>query len=326
MQQPPAQGAPGRPGPPPPPPRAPGVPGRQPAPYGQPVPYGQPGQPGQPGQTGPYGQPGPYGQQPYGQPQPGGFGPPQQPGWPGQPPVYPGGWPQPPAPKKSRTGLIVTVSVVAALALVGTGLYLLGTSAEDAVEGPRGDNSAVSEETRRGKLVVPRSVGAYSKQKDGETGLTASDREDIEAIGVSDPRQVGADYVAGDRSNPMTVKNMNFVGLWGKVADPERTVDRYFSQMKLAGKEEKMRLLGTPVAVNPPGLTGAVMKCQTAEVSTDGPGPRKIQSPMCLWADYSTVGQVMGIDASLALTGKAMPQEEIAAFAAELYASARARI
>ena len=98
----------------------PGMPGPyvQPGqPYGQPQPggYGQPGQYGQPGPYGPPQQPGQYGPPgpPYGQPQPGQYGQPYgQPygGTPyGQQPYGP--------PKKSRTGLVVGLVVLAVVVI-----------------------------------------------------------------------------------------------------------------------------------------------------------------------------------------------------------------
>ena len=85
-------------------------------------PYGPP----PPGPQGPYNQ-GPYGQDPYNQsPYQ------QQPPWAGGPPGYPMG----PPPKKSRTGLITTLVIVAILVVGGggVGLYLL-LSKDDAGAG-----------------------------------------------------------------------------------------------------------------------------------------------------------------------------------------------
>ncbi|AEN10494.1 MULTISPECIES: PQQ-binding-like beta-propeller repeat protein [unclassified Streptomyces] len=106
-------------------PQAPGPYAQQPGPYGQqPGPYAQqPGPYGQPGAPGPYGQPGAPG--PYGQPGQPGHGYPQQ--------QYPGA----PAPGGSGGGFfkgkpgIVIGAAVAALLVVGGGIYLATSGGDD---------------------------------------------------------------------------------------------------------------------------------------------------------------------------------------------------
>lgn len=135
------------------PPQQPGFDPNQQPPYGQQPGYGQqPQQPGygqsqpqQPGYGAPQQQPG-YGQsQPpgYGQtPPPGGYGQqqPQQPGY-GAPQQQPGGFgqPLPPAPKKSKTGLIVGVGGGAVVLIVAIVLLVMqpwGGGAPSASDSP----------------------------------------------------------------------------------------------------------------------------------------------------------------------------------------------
>lgn len=304
--------------------------GEQPQP---PNPYGQPGQPGpygqqpptppqgQPGygypqqapqgvpQQGPYGQPGqagPYGapQQPnpYGNPeQPNPYGSPQQPGPYGQqppaPPVYGGPQDPPPSPgggNGKRTGLIIGgVAVVAALA-VGAWFAFGG-----------GDGDSVADDGPH-KLTTPAKVlGDYQRftpQKDPESA-SDSDAKDLANSGVSDAKAVSATYTTVDLSDPSSVdpeeaaagKALSFVGLFGKVKDPEGAVDATFDEMRKSKDDDKLKLLGDPEAVKPDSLDGAVMKCQKVEAPNSATG-KTVRQYMCLWADHSTIGLVVPAD------------------------------
>lgn len=57
-----------------------------------------------------------------------------------------------------------------------------------------------------------------------------------------------------------------------------------------------------------------------------GAGPKEFTAPICVWADYSTVGVVIGIDLGQAMAGKGMPQDDVAALAAKLYNTSRTKI
>ncbi|MCX5397013.1 hypothetical protein [Streptomyces sp. NBC_00102] len=338
-----------------PPQGGPGPYGQQPGPYGQqPNPYGQPPQGGQPGygypqqapqgvppqqppappaqgygypqgqQPGPYGQqPGPYGQQPnpYGQqpPTPPYGGQPAYPGQPGVPPFQ--------QPKKKRTGLIVT-AVVVALAVVAGGAYLLTS----------GGNSDVADSTKGYKITPPASVEDYKRDtSEDEPGkaLTGKDKTEAEALGMKDPHQVGTQYVSGDlEKNPLTTKLLLFQGGWGEISDPEKAIDGSFlSAQKTAASDEDGTgtLVGSPKKVEPAGFDGALMKCQDSKVANEGGdgtvenGPKEMTMPICIWADYSTVGIVVGFDVGGAMTNKPMSQDETAALAAKLYATSRTK-
>ncbi|MGW1464127.1 hypothetical protein ACWCPT_07220 [Streptomyces sp. NPDC002308] len=348
-----------------PPQGPPGPYGRQPGPYGQqPNPYGQqPPQGGQPGygypqqapqgvppqqppappaqgyghpqgqqpgpygqQTGPYGQqqpaqpyaqqPGPYGQQPPTPP----YGGPGVPGQPGVPPFE--------QPKKKRTGLIVT-AVVVALAVVAGGAYLLTS----------GSNSDVADSTKGYKITPPASVGDYKQDTtDAKPGapMTGKDKTDAEAIGIKNPSQVSTTYVSGDlEKNPLTTKMLLLEGSWGEIADPAKVIDASFaSAAKKAelGSSDGGSLVGSPKEVKPAGFKGALMKCQDAKMINDkadgtaANGPKEMTMPVCVWADYSTVGIVIGFDVGGAMTNKPMSQDEAAALAAKLYNTARTKI
>ncbi|WP_328944660.1 hypothetical protein OG259_27340 [Streptomyces sp. NBC_00250] len=307
-------------------PQQPGPYGQQPGPYGQqpqqPGPYGQPQAP-QPGYG--YPQQAPQGvppqQQPYGYPQQG-----QQPGPYGQQPQYgapqgPGGYvPHPPAPKKSKTGLIIgAVAVVAALG-VGAYFVLGGGGASVADDGPH-------------KLTTPDTVlteykkDAKEKDSDGKKFL-----EQAEKSGVKNATQVDASYKVEDKSNPLAGKALSFSGLYGEIDDPEKVVDTIFASIKAeadkdAGKKDEPQLVGSPEAYTPAEADGAVLKCQQSKAEADATeGTPAMSITMCIWADHSTVGFVVPIDVASLLAGKAGTGEEAAAITAKLRKEIRVKL
>ncbi|MCX4867128.1 hypothetical protein OIC43_29080 [Streptomyces sp. NBC_00825] len=329
----------------------------QPGPYGGP-PQGQPGPYGQQsqGQPGPYGQqPGPYGQQPpqgqpgYGypqqapqgvppqqQPQPGyGYPQAQQPGPYGQQPPTPpyggqpayGTMPMPPAEPKKKTGLIIG-GVIVAVAVIAGGVYFLTSG---------GGSGSVADSTKGYKLTPAASVDEYKKKSTGEISgpATGQRKTKAEAMGVKNPQQSGADYQAGTEDNPLTAKALNLQGVWGEVADPAKAIEVSFANAEAAMKEGKagmtVELVGSPESVTPSGFEGALMKCQEMKISNpsgDGSatkGPKEFTVPVCVWADYSTVGVVNAIDTALALAGKGIPLDDMATLTAKLYNTSRTK-
>ncbi|MFJ4921941.1 hypothetical protein [Streptomyces sp. NPDC088725] len=286
-----------------------GYPQQQPQ---QPGPYGYPGQPGphgpgRPGQPGPYGQPGQA--NPYGQ----------------QPPYGGGQFPPPPGPAtKKKTGLIIA-AVVVALAVIGGGAYLLTTGAGDSIadDGPH-------------KLTTPAAVidGQYKKNdaKGGSRFMTDEDLKDAESWGVKGAQDVGATYTAGDGSNPLAQKYLTFGGVYGRIDDPEKTVDAMFAYLaektaesaKEDGGEAAGALAGSPEAFEPAGLDGAVLKCQAMKVPNDQPaagdtpaGPEELAVSICVWGDHSTLGFNVPVDTADLMAGKD-PLEDGAATTAKL--------
>ncbi|MFE5679415.1 hypothetical protein ACFQ7B_26390 [Streptomyces erythrochromogenes] len=309
--------------------------------YNQPGPYGQ--QPQQPQQPGPYGQqppppPGPYGQPaqpgPYGQPAPPqpGYGYPQQPGvppqgYPQQPPTPPYGHPQQAPyggqpPKKSKTGVIIA-AVVAVAVIAGGGWYLLGGGA----------GGSISADTKGYKLVAPESVDDFKKDpKHQDKPLTDKDKKEAEAAGIKNPTRTTMNYQAGDPKNPLTAKGLNFSGVYGEIADPEKTVDGYFAMAKLESSKDgksDVELVGSPKAVTPADFEGAVMKCQDVKFTAkdaNTKGPKEATLPICIWGDYSTLAMVSATDVASVLAGKpGYNQEQTAELAAKLYKTARVK-
>ncbi|MEV4614526.1 hypothetical protein AB0K43_18295 [Kitasatospora sp. NPDC049258] len=252
--------------------------GQPPQPYGQP-PYGAP-QPGY-GQPPQYGAPAPqpgygYPQQPvpqYGAPQPG------YPNAAPQQPQYGGGYPQPP--RKGNTGLVVGL-VIGALVLVGGGLVAMKLTDKGSSDGGTGGSGGGkgSTATAKYKLSAPESLpGGYSK-KSGQ---------DVPAGG-------GLTKVEGSLSAMYQKSATDLIsvgGNWGTVDDPAAVMAATASAMKMTWK--------TPLAeVDAKDLKdpGGKMQCG---VATSGTSASSIDTPLCIWANHSTVGTV--VFTSISLTG-----------------------
>ncbi|MGK5637780.1 hypothetical protein ACSNOK_05590 [Streptomyces sp. URMC 126] len=300
-----------------------GAPGGQPGygyppgqpPQQQPNPYGQ--QPQQP-PAGPYGQPPQQPPNPYGQ-QPGPYGvPPQQPGpygqyGPyGQQPGMPGPYPPPIPPQRSGKGKAIGITV-GALAVVGA--LLAGGYA---VFGRGGGGGSVPDDGKRYKLTAPDTVlGDFTKDPaETDKGFGPNGRENAAELGVADAEKAGAGYEAG---TGLTQKYIFFGGVYGKIKNPEKTLDRLFVLMGRSlekedkgGKDGKGELEGSPQKVTPPGLGNAVMKCQYVKTAGgSGGAPADFRAPLCAWADHSTTAVVMRVDLASAM-GSGTPLQQAA--------------
>ncbi|MFJ5612207.1 hypothetical protein ACIQCJ_22800 [Streptomyces sp. NPDC093221] len=281
--------------------------------YGQPPqqPYGQPQ--GQPGYG--YPQQGPPQQAPYGQPQ-------QQPGYGygGQPPVPPQG-----GGGGKRTGIII--GAVVALVAIGAGVFFLtkGSDGDNSANGGKGGGgkSTVKNDGKQYKLITPETVAeTYKKSKDADTGdgFDAKDVTLLKTLGVTDPQQVSSGYTSGSQ---LTGKLLEFSGVYGKVADPQKVVDGMFADLKKQAADDKesgggkTELVGSPQKVQPAGMDDAVMSCQNTKYTE---GSKSFTTPICLWADYSTVGYTLPVDLATASTGvgSGMPIDEAAALTAKV--------
>ncbi|GGQ64074.1 hypothetical protein [Streptomyces pilosus] len=279
---------------------------QQPGPYGgqpqAPQPgYGHPQQPGVPPQQAPHGQQPPHGQAPYGAP------------------------PQPPASGGGGRKAAIIVGAVAVVAAIGVGAYFViggGGGADIADDGPH-------------KLQPPASVGAYKKgggsSGSGDGGPTGTKSEaDLEKIGIEGGKVVKASYATG--SADRLGKAMAFNGAYGEISDPEGSIDKAFVNAHdnskdagdTAGAKETVTWEGSPETVEPDGLDGAVMKCQTAVIAE---GATKLEMPVCVWADHSTYGVVNGLDLAAAQKGGSggLATKDVAAFAADLRSAARVK-
>jgi hypothetical protein len=236
--------------------------------------------------------------------------------------------PQPGAPKK-KTGLIIG-GVVVALAVIAGGVYFMTSGG--------GGGSDVADSTKGYKLTPAASVDTYKldKGKSASDTPTSKEKAEAEALGIKNPQKAEAQYVSGDmEKNPLTTKMLMLYGNWGEVSDPEKALNGMFAQAKAGMAESddaKTSLVGSPESVTPAGFEGALMKCQNMKVVNDkadgtaAGGPKEMVMPVCIWADYSTVGAVIGFDIGAAMTNKSMTQEEVSALAAKLYNTSRTKI
>ncbi|WP_156721797.1 flagellar basal body-associated FliL family protein [Streptomyces apocyni] len=282
-------------------------------PYGQ-----QQGGYSQPQQPGPaYGQQAPYGQQPYGQQAPYGQAPP--------PPPAGGG-------SGKKTGLII--GAVVALAAIGGGVWYFMSGSEG--------NGAVADDTKGYKVIVPDKIGEFEKQTgNADKPVGSEEKAEAEAVGITNPREAEGTYAKDKVAKPTNAADalkgtqLNFNGLWGDVSDPEKALDSYFSKERLEEKQKKssggmkVELVGDLKEVKPSGFEGALMKCQDVKMTnTSGnskPGmPETIETPICAWADYSTVGSVQGVKMASILSGSTgYTQSELADLTAEVYKAVR---
>ncbi|GAA0690674.1 hypothetical protein OIE90_10985 [Streptomyces cellulosae] len=324
----------------------------QPGPYG-----GQPQQPGPYGQQGPYGgqpqtpQPG-YGYPQTPPPAQPGYGYPQQhPGVPPQQPPYgqpqygqqpPYGQPQygmPPQPPASGGGggkvAAIVVGALAVVTAIGVGAYFLvgggdgggGTAAGLTDDGPH-------------KLTVPKTVlDEYQRFGDGSEESDSDTAKDMEKSGVKNGTAIlgqwsTADFgnydpadpsTAGDfpdQSELLTAKGITMVGGYGEIADPQKTLDKFFANIQDSveknseqntGGMENAELVGEPEEVE---IAGTVAKCQSTK-STNALTKKESTDWFCAWADHSTVAMVspgdnagtgVGKDTAVDLTTKLREQ------------------
>ncbi|MFE2290029.1 hypothetical protein [Streptomyces sp. NPDC059452] len=320
-----------------PPQGQPGPYGQQPGPYGAPPP-GQPGY-GYPQQPGPYGAP-PQGPPGYGTPPQGppGYGYPQgqQPGPYGQQPPAPPyggepgyGAPPPPQPKK-RTGLIVG-SVVVALAVVAAGVYFLNSGGDGT------DDKNIATSTKGYRVTPPESLDEYkrySTMKSPSGPLVGARKAKAEELGIKNPGKSAGAYAVGE---PRTAnKLLDLDAYWGEIADPVTVLDGIMEmtrqELTTADPSVQADFVGPAEVVEPAGFEGAVMKCRNMKLvntKADGTpqnGPREAVLPMCVWADYGTIGVVTHADRILALTGKSPSKEDAAALATKLYNTSRTKL
>ncbi|MFB7944945.1 hypothetical protein ACFC6L_08480 [Kitasatospora phosalacinea] len=239
--------------------------------FGPPQPgFGPPPAPGAPippqGAAAPqpgYGYPQQQPQQPWG-----GAVPPQQ-GYPaGAPAGYPaGGFPGYPAPpQKSRKGLWITLSIVAAVILAGVGV--IGYFAYDTVS-----------KTGKYKLVLPATFQDMGSEAGAEEAQQLADEMKRDAASDPDALEmdgtVAAFYVAEDQGRAVIV-----AGGYGKVTRPEFQVDQQFKQLQQEGDTVSGRKSMDA------GPLGGTMSCALVTNSDT-------ELNVCVWADYSTVVIVM---------------------------------
>jgi hypothetical protein len=231
-----------------------------------------------------------------------------------------------PPQRSGNAGKTIAI-VVGALVVVGAvigGFFLFGQGG--------GGGASVADDGKKYKLTTPKTVaGEYQKARSSSSELTSSDVQQFEDHGVKDPKDVSGSYTSGGGT---TAKQLSLSGVWGEVDDPEAVLDASFEQLANEAKKDsqtsgggKAELEGSAESVEPAGLDGAVMKCQNIKY-TPGAGAsiKSFVSPLCMWADHSTVGWTVVADPSAALTGESIGTDEAAETAVKVRDDSRVEI
>ncbi|WP_448319178.1 hypothetical protein [Streptomyces sp. CO7] len=178
------------------------------------------------------------------------------------------------------------------------------------------------------KLTTPATVlGDYKKAKTGASdsgGFTEEDLKDAEKHGVKNAKDVQSLYQAGDQANPLSMKMLQFLGVYGEIEDPESVLDAMFTEMeKSAAEDNEGELLGDPKDY---GSDKFALKCQEMLVKNEPAAagqPKEMHMPVCIWADHSTLGVVMPIDLADMMSGKGVDLQKASDLATKLRAEVR---
>ena len=215
---------------------------------------------------------------------------------------------------------------MAVVAAIGVGAYFVfgGGGSSVADDGPH-------------KLTTPATVlGEYKKAASGDdSSMSDKDVKDAEKHGVKNAQGVGAEYQAGDtKTNPLAVKYLKFMGVYGEISDPEKVVDGMFAEMKKNSSKDNTdtgELVGSPQSFTD-RFDGAVMKCQETKIKNDTPSsgettsaPKEMSMPVCIWGDHSTLGIVIPVDLATAMTGKTADLQGAADTPAKLRSEVRVK-
>lgn len=297
----------------------------------QPGPDGYPGYPQQPSPN-PYAQPAqqpnPYAQPPGQQPQPYGqqpqpYGQPQQAGPYGQPQAYPA--PPPPQGNGNRKKLAIAIGALVAVGVVLGGVLIAVNSGDDGKDERADDKPTVTTPATGGtpsaeespsespssspsggtagtyKLILPESLenGAYTKGQDLTDTLESQVPSD--GYNMHDIKGVGAQYASAAGT-----KQLVYTGYTGRIDDPDQAVSDFMD-----GTQEAE---GTEVGVEKkeirPAGTGEPMTCSVLMKTQAG---QKFPVPTCAWADETTLGAVLFVDA--AASGSPAESVDLDAFA-----------
>jgi hypothetical protein len=273
----------------------------------------------------PYGQhPNPYGQPPYQQyqqqtgypqyPQQAGQA---QPGYGQQPHPAAGGWggpspygPPPVPPKKSRTGLILGLSLgaiplVLLLAWFGNNVDLRSDRAGGGSGFPAAEYG----------LTAPKTLldGTYALADD----QSAQRQEQLESSPVDesvirDPQATVAQYTSVSEGGVLVISGMH-----GRIKDPAAAREKILDGAATA----EGATLAVPAKDFVPAGSDVTITCQVVTMTQDGGGTAQL--PICAWADDNTNASVSVVTAAGATQS---PKETDLAAAAEATAKVREEI
>ncbi|MCT2590467.1 hypothetical protein LHJ74_11185 [Streptomyces sp. N2-109] len=211
----------------------------------------------------------------------------------------PPGYGHPPPPQSRGRGrgrgrmLGIVVGALLVGAVIGGAIVLTADDGEDTEGG-----GPVTADNKKYKLTTPATLlDDYRGSGDGRTVTHPLDGEDRRFLNMAEGTGVShvystLDLTAGepDASEIEQAKYLTFIGAYGDVSDPEKSVDTFFSVMENDPDEGK-EMLGNPERVTPAGFDGGVMKCQM--MKDDGSdSSADVEMPLCVWADSSTIAAV----------------------------------
>lgn len=193
--------------------------------------------------------------------------------------------------------MLLAAGVACALAAAAAAGYAYGhhtSTPADKAAGPVGAQSATPP-ARPYQLTTPRSVlgGAFVYDEKLTSPVPESATDDFSAFGIANPTPVRISYKPNSSASQQTVQ---LTGAWGIIDDPEQVIDRHFAKAaQTAAKEPngQTQLVGTLQTVHPTGLGDAMMKCQNMRT---GANQHIITTPICVWADHYTYGEVVVFD------------------------------
>ncbi|MDX3227033.1 hypothetical protein [Streptomyces sp. ME19-01-6] len=251
-----------------------------------------------------------------------------QPGYPPFPPhqshpqqlAYPpnSASPTPPVPPQAGSSKQKTIGIaVGVLIVVGGivgGVVLFGGDSDSA--------ERVPDDGKRYKLTAPDNVlGQYKVWGDSAQEQDAVSDE-ATLLGIGNGKRINNNWSTVDTIDPDSDfdnnKSIVFVGFYGKVDDPGKSVDAYFDIMRRGSRFSE--LIGSKEKQSPIGFKNGIMKCQYQKSDAEPGQPDT--TPVCIWGDHSTVGLVTVVDA----TKKKLSLKEGARIAADLRNEIRVEI
>ncbi|MDG4857482.1 hypothetical protein P8605_04800 [Streptomyces sp. T-3] len=193
-----------------------------------------------------------------------------------------------------------------AIALVGGGLWFL--------LGGGSDGPDLTDDGKNYELTAPHTVlGEYKLKSPGETDADIT-YEQMKDLGIKRAHAIDAEYEGGVLKDGLMTKDVDLDGLWGEIADPQKTLDRAMA-LSTQGMSPEEKAVVSAEQVEPEGLDNAVMKCQVIKRTGDQ------QESWCIWADYSTIGMVEAQE-----DGRKLTIDEAAQLASDLRAEVRREV
>ncbi|WP_406510522.1 hypothetical protein [Streptomyces sp. NBC_00212] len=220
-----------------------------------------------------------------------------------------------PAPTGTRVrNTVLAVAFTVVVGAVGATGYVWG-------RGAGGPASAAAVPYR---VKTPPSImgGAFVGDANVGVRITNGDIKGYLADGIRNPQAVSASYTS---SNPDSEQMVQFLGVWGTIDDPEQAIDRDFTAAARTAAADKTgnTFVGVPQRVFPTGLGDAVMKCQIYKPTSPSRSDAGSTTPLCIWADHDTLGEVTRFDLATGATHLTLDQD--ADTAAKVRADTRVR-